>query len=112
MIWTTVSLILVALVAAVAIGAVAYWARRREGQTAALLAAQAAGEAWRAERDAEKAQRERIEAELGKARRKIAALEARVDELEKRPDMRSLELLVEARTDRILAALEKTGGPS
>lgn len=99
------------IVMAVTLGGLAVWAWRRERYTSALVAAQAAADAWREERNAEIERRKRIEQELDHARGKISALEARVDELEKRPDLRSLELLVEARTDRILAAIEKqTGG--
>jgi biopolymer transport protein ExbB/TolQ len=66
-----------------------------------------AAEAWRQERDAEVAKSKRLELE-------VQRLKTKVEELELKPDLRSMELLIERneeraqeRHERLLLALEK-----
>jgi hypothetical protein len=88
---------------------------------AALVASEAAGKAWREERDAAASHVQRVQASLVVANDEKTKLIAEVAALEKRPDLSRLESLVSEstdsmkrhevsaaeRTDRLIAAIEK-----
>lgn len=111
-----------AIMAVIALGAIFYWARRREGAREALNTAVASAEAaaraaaaWESNYEAEQARAERLELQLQTSKLRIESLEERVADLEReltrRPDMTVLLDLIETRTTAILAAIAKEATP-
>jgi hypothetical protein len=99
----TLGSLILAAVTLVSVAVAAFYAFRFAG---AMKASADAAEAWKRERDAEVSRRERIEVDLDRAYEKIKVLDARVAELEARPDLRALELLMTRHEERALARHE------